>query len=203
LEKLSATVKASPMIGSTPSPANTDGHPVSSTSNGTGSAITTSAKAPNGETGSALGLTGALAPKSAREAEEMAVALTGDLLPPSVQSWLSATEHHKLVAASLPGKHPPAAPTLTAEERLTVAQAVRSLSEVLQPARERGTELEQAITSMFAVMNVYTGDQAKLSLQVAEWCHYLEDFPIYAIPQGREMDCCQQGQAAKRCRLHL
>lgn len=44
----------------------------------------------------------------------------------------------------------------------------------------RGTELEQAITSMFAAMNVYTGDQAKLTLQVAEWCHYLEDFPLYA-----------------------
>jgi hypothetical protein len=34
---------------------------------------------------------------------------------------------------------------------------------------------------MFAVMNVYTGDQAKLTLQVAEWCHYLEDLPMYAI----------------------
>ena len=70
----------------------------------------------------------------------MAVALTGDLLPPSVQSWLSAMEHHKLVAASIPGKHPPAAPTLTEKERLTVAQAVRSLSDVLQPARERGID---------------------------------------------------------------
>lgn len=27
----------------------------------------------------------------------------------------------------------------------------------------------------------YTGDQAKLTLQVAEWCHYLEDFSLYAI----------------------
>jgi hypothetical protein len=111
----------------------------------------------------------------------MALALTGDLLPPSVQQWLNAMEHHKLVAASIPGKHPPSAPTLTAEERVTVAQAVRSLSEVLQPARERGLELEKAIASMFAVMNVYTGDQAKLTLQVAEWCHYLEDFPLFAI----------------------
>ena len=40
---------------------------------------------------------------------------------------------------------------------------------------------KQAITSIFAVMNVYTGDQAKLTLQVAEWCHYLDDLPIYAI----------------------
>jgi hypothetical protein len=34
---------------------------------------------------------------------------------------------------------------------------------------------------MFAVMNVFTGDQAKLSLQVSEWCHYLGDYPLYAI----------------------
>jgi hypothetical protein len=93
---------------------------MSSTTSGSGSAIITSAKGPNGETGS---LTGALVPKSAREAEEMALALTGDLLPPSVQQWLNAMEHHKLVAASIPGKHPPSAPTLTAEERVTVAQA--------------------------------------------------------------------------------
>ncbi len=30
-------------------------------------------------------------------------------------------------------------------------------------------------------MNIFTGDQAKSSLQVAEWCHYLEDYPPYAI----------------------
>lgn len=109
------------------------------------------------------------------------MALTGDLLPLRVLSWLCAMEQHSQVAASIPGKRPPAAPSLTEEERAIVSQAVRSLSEVLQPAKARGTELEQAITSMFAVMNVYTGDQAKLTLQVAEWCHYLEDFPLYAI----------------------
>jgi hypothetical protein len=90
-------------------------------------------------------------------------------------------EQHNLVAASIPGKHPPALPVLTAEEHAQLSLRVKSLSEILQPARERGTELEQAITSMFAVMNVYTGDQAKLTLQVAEWCHYLEDLPMYAI----------------------
>jgi hypothetical protein len=51
----------------------------------------------------------------------------------------------------------------------------------LKPAKTRGTGLEQSISSMFAVMNVYTGDQAKLTLQVAKWCHYLEDYPMYAI----------------------
>jgi hypothetical protein len=48
-------------------------------------------------------------------------------------------------------------------------------------ARDRGPELEVAIASLMAVMNVYTGNQAKLSLQVAEWCHYLGDFALYAI----------------------
>lgn len=111
----------------------------------------------------------------------MAVALTGALLPLSVQSWLNAMEQHALVAASIPGKHPPAAPTLTAADQDQLSDRVRSLSEILQPAREREVELEKAIASMFAVMNVYTGDQAKLTLQVGEWCHYLEDFPLFAI----------------------
>ncbi|RXG86227.1 hypothetical protein [Bradyrhizobium vignae] len=106
----------------------------------------------------------------------MSVALTRGLLPP-----LSIMDQHSLVAASIPGKRPPAVPVLTEEERLTTAQAVKSLSEILQPAKMRGTELEQAITSMFAVMNVYTGDQAKLTLQLAGWCHYLEDFPLFAM----------------------
>lgn len=85
------------------------------------------------------------------------------------------------MAASIPGEHPPVAPTLTAEERQTVSLQVKSLSEILQPARERGPELEKAVAGMMAVMNVFTGDQAKLSLQVVEWCHYLEDYPLYAI----------------------
>lgn len=110
----------------------------------------------------------------------MALALTGDSLPPSVQAFIAATEQHSLVAQSVGGRAP-TPPVLTAEERQVVSQAVKSLSEILQPARERGGELELAIGGMMAVMNVYTGDQTKLSLQVAEWCHYLGDFPLYAI----------------------
>ena len=68
-------------------------------------------------------------------------------------------EQHALVAASIPGKHPPTLPTLSAEERSQLFLQVKSLSEVLQPARERGTELEQAIMAMFAVMNVWTADR--------------------------------------------
>jgi hypothetical protein len=70
------------------------------------------------------------------------------LLPLSVLSWLYAMEQHTEVAASIPGKHPPAPPALTDQDKTTVAQAVRSLSEILQPARERGNELEKVIASM-------------------------------------------------------
>ena len=58
---------------------------------------------------------------------------------------------------------------------------MKSLSEILQPARERGPELEVAIGSMFAVMNVFTGDEAKLKLQVAGWCEALGEYPLFAI----------------------
>ena len=113
-------------------------------------------------------LTAPSKPATAAEAEQIAIALTQDLLPPTVQQWPSAMEQHSLVAASIPGKHPPAAPTLIQQEREALSLQAKSLSEVLQPARDRGTELEQAIISMFVVMNVYTGDQAKLTLRVNE-----------------------------------
>jgi hypothetical protein len=107
----------------------------------------------------------------------MAVALTGDLLPPSVQAWLAAELHYNKTGSwTFPRVEKPGPEVLPA-----VSAALKSLSEILQPARERGNELEKVIAPMFAVMNVYTGDQAKLTLQVAEWCHYLEDYPLYAI----------------------
>jgi hypothetical protein len=121
-----------------------------------------------------------VAPRSAAEAEAMALSLVGDSLPPCVQAFLHAAERHSLVVLSVGGRAP-TPPVLTAEERAAVSQSVRSLSEILQPARERGPELEKAIGGMMAAMNVFTGDQTKLSLQVAEWCHYLEDYPLYAV----------------------
>jgi hypothetical protein len=119
-------------------------------------------------------------PRTAEEAEVMALSLVGDSLPPCVQAFLAATEQHSLVALSVGGQLP-APPSLTAEEKALVSLQVKSLSEILQPARERGPELEKAVGGLMAVMNVYTGDQAKLSLQVAEWCHYLGDYPLYGI----------------------
>jgi hypothetical protein len=79
------------------------------------------------------------------------------------------------------GGQPPAPPTLTAEERHQLSQQVKPLSEILQPARERGPELEFEVGKLFAGFNVYTGDEAKLKLQIAAWCEELEEFPLFAI----------------------
>lgn len=127
-----------------------------------------------------LGALTVVAPRSAAEAEALAVALTGVSLAQCVTAWLSAMEQHSLVASSVGGRVP-AMPALTEAERSNLSQQVKSLSEVLQPARERGPELEIAIGSMFAVMNVFTGDEAKLKLQVAGWCEVLGEYPLFAI----------------------
>jgi len=89
-------------------------------------------------------------------------------------------EQHSLVVASVGGQAP-TKPNLSEQERALLSQQVKSLSEILQPARERGPELEVAIGSMFAVMNVFTGDDAKLKLQVAGWCEALGEYPLFAI----------------------
>ena len=128
------------------------------------------------QTGSQPGAVTVVAPRTAAEAE----ALVGDLLPPSVQAFITATEHHGLLVAST-GQKPPAVPNLTAEERSVVCQSVKSLSEILQPARERGPELELVIGKLFGGFNVYSGDEAKLKAQVMVWCEELEEFPLYAI----------------------
>lgn len=62
-----------------------------------------------------------------------------------------------------------------------LSSRVRHLSEILQPARERGPELEVTIGKLFGAMNVYTGDEGKLKAQVASWCEELQDFPLFAI----------------------
>ncbi len=94
------------------------------------------------------------------EAEALALSLVEESLPPCVQAFLLAVQQHSLAAQSVEGRAP-TPPALTAEEKAFVSLAVRSLSEILQPAREGGPELEKAVGAMMAVMNVYTGDQAK------------------------------------------
>ena len=58
---------------------------------------------------------------------------------------------------------------------------MKSLSEILRPARERSVELEFEVGKLFAAFNVWAGDEAKLKLQIAVWCEELEEFPLYAI----------------------
>lgn len=125
------------------------------------------------QTGPQLGALTVVAPRSAAEAEALAVALTGGL---AGAAWLSAMDQHSLVASSVGGRAP-AMPAPTEAERSNLSQQLKSLSKVLQPAKERGPELEIATGSMFAVMNVFTGDEAKLKLQVAGW----REYPLFAI----------------------
>ncbi len=56
-------------------------------------------------------------PRTAAEAEDLALQLVGSSLPPCVQAWLIDMEQHSLVVASILGKRPPETPVLTAEER--------------------------------------------------------------------------------------
>lgn len=58
---------------------------------------------------------------------------------------------------------------------------MKSLSDLLEPARNRGPELEAQILKMFAAFNLYTGDQGKLNAMVEVWADELEEFPMYAI----------------------
>lgn len=119
-------------------------------------------------------------PRTADEAEALALRLVGDLLPPSVEAWLRETEYHSLVVASVGGQ-PPAKPNLSQQDRETVKATLQSLTEILAPAHTRGSELDVLIGKMFAAFNVYTGDEGKLRAQVMVWAEELEGFPLYAI----------------------
>ena len=72
-------------------------------------------------------------------------------------------------------------PELTPEERQSVCQSVRLLSDVMAPARTRGPELEAEILRMFAAFNLYTGDEAKLKAMLMVWADELEEYPLFAI----------------------
>lgn len=58
---------------------------------------------------------------------------------------------------------------------------MRSLTDLLVPARDRGPELEAQILKMFAAFNLYTGDRGKLNAMVEVWADELEEYPLYAI----------------------
>lgn len=64
---------------------------------------------------------------------------------------------------------------------IAASSQVKHLTEILTPSRERGAELEFEIMKLFAVFNLYTGDEAKTKLQLLSWADDLEEFPLYAI----------------------
>lgn len=66
-------------------------------------------------------------------------------------------------------------------DREKLTEALRCLSELLQPAAHRGAELEAEVMKLFVAFNVYTGDQTKLRAQMLVWAEELEGFPLYAI----------------------
>lgn len=121
-----------------------------------------------------------MSPRTADEATVLAERLVVDLLPPSLQAWLTAMESHQLTVVSVGGK-PPKGPERTPELMQAVSLSVKSLSELLAPARTRGPELEAQILKMFAAFNLYTGDQGKLNAMVEVWADELEEYPTYAI----------------------
>lgn len=135
--------------------------------------------------GQPLGETGAAAiPKTAEEAVEMAEKLVGTSLPLSISLWLDGEEYfqanglHKMVPGTgAPASKPEKTPELIAE----ITNNLKSLSELLKPARERGGELEMEIAKLFAVFNVFTGDEGKTKLQVSAWADDLENYPLFAI----------------------
>jgi hypothetical protein len=119
-------------------------------------------------------------PKTATEAEEMAIALTAELLPHSVQSWLEQNLRAEQVAASVGMPNIPK-PQLTAQEYTQTQTALKSLSDIFAPAHTRGTELEKLLVKMFMAFNVYTGDEMKIKAQMLVWAEELEMFPMFAI----------------------
>lgn len=79
---------------------NSDGTSVVSATSGPTSPTTGPAEMPSTavarQTGRQPGALTVAAPRTAAKAEQLAVALTTDLLPPSVQSWLAVMEQHQL-----------------------------------------------------------------------------------------------------------
>jgi hypothetical protein len=88
------------------------------------------------ETGSQQGAFTVVVPRPAAEAEALAVALTRDLLPSTIQRWLADMEQHKPTVPSILGLHPTRAPTLTPEECQQLSLRVRSPSEIRYSRRQ-------------------------------------------------------------------
>lgn len=118
-------------------------------------------------------------PRTADEAAVLAERLVGDLLPPSLASWLAAQEV-KAKTGMEPFPLVPK-PERTPEMMTAVSTALKSLSEILEPSAKRRPELAVEIAKLFAAFNLYTGDAAKSAAQVEVWGEQLGEFPLFAI----------------------
>ncbi|ANL71904.1 hypothetical protein AMC83_CH01921 [Rhizobium phaseoli] len=118
-------------------------------------------------------------PRTADEAAVLAERLVGDLLPPSMASWLAAQEV-KARTGMEPFPRIPQ-PEKTPEMREAVTTALKSLSEILEPSSRRRPVLAVEIAKLFAAFNLYTGDAAKSAAQVEVWGEQLGEFPLFAI----------------------
>lgn len=184
-----ATITPVPANGGTGQQASSAGTPNASDLNGPTSTITgqveTLLRADAKPTGQQLFVVTAVEiPKTADEAAVLAEQLVGTLLPQSLTLWLEGEEYylangmHKMV----PGTGAPASkPEMTPELMEIVSSRVKSLTELLVPARLRGAELEMEVAKLFAVFNVFTGDEGKTKLQVSAWADDLEGYPLYAV----------------------
>ncbi|NEJ15480.1 hypothetical protein GR211_21935 [Rhizobium leguminosarum] len=118
-------------------------------------------------------------PRTADEAAALAERLVGDLLPPSMVSWLAAKETE--IRTGMQPFPRVAEPERTPEMMAAVTMALTSLSEILEPSARRRPELAVEIAKLFAAFNLYTGDAAKSAAQVEVWGEQLGEFPLFAI----------------------
>lgn len=75
---------------------------------------------------------------------------------------------------------------------------VKPLSEILQPARERGTELEK---SVFAVFNVFSGTRPSSPSSSRNGATTWKDYPCTPFARPRS-ERAEPYEAVQRARVH-
>jgi hypothetical protein len=168
---------------------NLTGTVAASALNGTTSGITGPAETPLAGALSLIGpqpgaLTVVALPRTAEEAERQVLALVGTSLPPCMQHWLAAQEETQ--RTGLPAFPVVRKPERTPEMIAAISNSVKSLSELLAPAKHRRPELLIEVGKLFAAFNVFTGDVGKMAAQTEVWCEELEDLPLFAIRRARK-----------------
>lgn len=139
--------------------------------------------------GSPLGATGADGKSLAMQVQEeprimreLAEAIVGECLMPSVRSWLIGMESAMETASSV-GYNPPAMWHLNDEERANVHQQLEVLNHVLTPSYvNKGGKLAEELTRMFAMFPFgLRHDKSHVQIKIDTWCSELEKYPFYAV----------------------